>query len=117
MKGDAVYRSKRIVCAWMFREGLGYKRAAALLGLPPSVVRDYGRKWRRGNLRFCGGIVGAPRSNDLVRFALRAVSSPNKSIDTICAEIGIPKKNVLIFARPDDAVAADLSTYAPPEAL
>lgn len=39
---------KRKAALELFREGLGYKRAAAKLGLPVNTVRDWARAWRRG---------------------------------------------------------------------
>lgn len=32
----------------LFKKGAGYKRTSSVLGIKPSVVRDWARRWRKG---------------------------------------------------------------------
>lgn len=32
----------------LFKKGAGYKRTTSVLGIKPSVVRDWARRWRKG---------------------------------------------------------------------
>ncbi|MDR3899440.1 MAG: hypothetical protein Q3X95_09315 [Duodenibacillus sp.] len=38
----------RVWAIGLFKKGAGYKRTSSVLGIKPSVVRDWARRWRKG---------------------------------------------------------------------
>lgn len=94
------YEEKKQVCLWMFRQGLGYKRISLLLGLSLYTVRDYGRRFRKGDPSFALNIEKIPDNEDLVRF-VRIASTKEVfgwGIEKICSFHNIPLQHVLEYA-------------------
>ena len=74
------YRDRKRVCLWMMEKGLGYKRISRLLGMKVYTVRDYGRRFRQGDLSFGFGSPLEPEDGNLRRIVEGAAANPSLSI-------------------------------------
>lgn len=83
----------------LFRSGCGYKKVSAELGLKLYTVRDWGRRFHKGDEEWAIPKSGKPRrryDKEIRVLAVEAYGMGTMSLTEICSMYSIPRKDTLV---------------------
>ena len=84
----------------LFRSGCGYKKVSAELGLKVYTVRDWGRRFHKGDCEWAIPKDGKPRKKydkEIKNLAIAAYDRGTMSLTEICSLYAIPRKDTLVI--------------------
>ena len=84
----------------LFRSGCGYKRVSKELGLKVYTVRDWGRRFHKGDCEWAIPKDGKPRKKydkEIKELAIAAYGRGTMSLTEICSLYSIPRKDTLVI--------------------
>ncbi len=84
----------------LFRSGCGYKKVSAELGLKVYTVRDWGRRFHKGDCEWAIPKDGKPRKKydkEIKKLAIAAYDRGTMSLTEICSLYSIPRKDTLVI--------------------
>lgn len=84
----------------LFRSGCGYKKVSAELGLKVYTVRDWGRRFHKGDCEWAMPKDGKPRKKydkEIKKLAIAAYGMGTMSLTEICSLYSIPRKDTLVI--------------------
>ena len=84
----------------LFRSGCGYKKVSKELGLKVYTVRDWGRRFHKGDYEWAIPRDGKPRKKydrEIKKLAIAAYGRGTMSLTEICSMYSIPRKDTLVI--------------------
>lgn len=84
----------------LFRSGCGYKKVSAELGLKVYTVRDWGRRFHKGDCEWAIPKDGKPRKKydkEIRKLAIATYDKGTMSLTEICSLYSIPRKDTLVI--------------------
>ena len=84
----------------LFRSGCGYKKVSSELGLKVYTVRDWGRRFHRGDCEWAiprGGKARKKYDREIKKLAIAAYDRGTMSLTEICSIYSIPRKDTLVI--------------------
>ena len=84
----------------LFRSGCGYKKVSKELGLKVYTVRDWGRRFHKGDCEWAIPKDGKPRKKydkEIKELAIAAYGRGTMSLTEICSLYSIPRKDTLVI--------------------
>ena len=84
----------------LFRSGCGYKKVSSELGLKVYTVRDWGRRFHKGDCEWAIPRDGKPRKKydrEIRDLAIAAYDRGTMSLTEICSMYSIPRKDTLVI--------------------
>ena len=84
----------------LFRSGCGYKKVSKELGLKVYTVRDWGRRFNKGDYEWAIPRDGKPRKKydrEIKKLAIAAYGRGTMTLTEICSMYSIPRKDTLVI--------------------
>ena len=93
----------------LFRSGCGYKKVSKELGLKVYTVRDWGRRFHKGDCEWAIPKDGKPRKKydkEIKELAIAAYGRGTMSLTGICSLYSIPRKDTLVIWIRDEKICS-----------
>lgn len=92
------YTERKQLCLYLFKQGIGYRRASKLLGIKLYTSKDYYRQYSQGIYAFAGWKMYEPHDPNLLKIVTKMAQLKSYSIKEICEICDVRYEDILVYS-------------------